>query len=69
MLDEQLRDRLIGQDKAAEILGVQPRTLEAWRQKLIGPRFIHHSARCVRYRLSELQAWVAAHEVNTEAAA
>lgn len=62
-------ERLLSQNEAAEFLRVQPRTLEAWRQKLIGPRFIRHSARCVRYRVGDLQAWVVSRQVNTEAAA
>ena len=62
-------DKLLSSTEAAEILGIQPRTLEFWRQRgAVGPKFIRYSARCVRYRLSDLQAWVSAREVDTAAA-
>ena len=63
-------ERLLSQSEAAEFLNIQPCTLEAWRQRGgFGPKFIRYSGRCVRYRLSDLQAWIAAREVNAEAAA
>jgi predicted DNA-binding transcriptional regulator AlpA len=70
MSDEQLMAvKYVSQAAAAEFLGVRPRTLEAWRQRGIGPRYLRYSKTCVRYRLSDIQAWVAMREVNTEAAA
>ena len=63
-------ERLLSQNEAAEFLRIQPRTLEAWRARGgVGPKFIRYSARCVRYRLGDLQAWVVSRQVNTEAAA
>jgi predicted DNA-binding transcriptional regulator AlpA len=63
-------EKLLSPNQAAEILGIQPRTLDFWRQRGgVGPKFIRYSARCVRYRLSDLQAWIASREVNSEAAA
>ncbi len=44
--------------EAAKFLNVRPRTLENWRARRIGPRFIPYSRRCVRYRLDDLQAWL-----------
>lgn len=44
--------------QAAEVLNISPRTLEAWRQKGIGPPFIAYSSRCVRYRETELLRWI-----------
>jgi predicted site-specific integrase-resolvase len=65
-----IAEKLLSPTEAAQILGIQPRTLEFWRQRgRVGPKFIRYSARCVRYRLSDLQAWVGAREVNTETAA
>jgi hypothetical protein len=65
-----IAEKLLSPTQAAEILGIQPRTLEFWRQRGgVGPKFIRYSARCVRYRLSDLQAWVASREVNTGASA
>jgi predicted DNA-binding transcriptional regulator AlpA len=60
-------DRLVDQAEAAAFLHVKPRTLEAWRKLRQGPRFIAYSSRCVRYRLSDLQAWLDERVVSTEA--
>lgn len=51
-------DALVRQEEAARLLGVSPRCLEAWRYKGGGPRFVRISARCVRYRRSDLHAWL-----------
>ena len=50
-------ERLIRQDEAARLLQVSPRTLEAWRYRGGGPRYVKLSARCVRYAPSDIEAW------------
>ena len=55
-------DALVRQEEAARILDLTPRALEAWRHKGGGPRYIRISARCVRYRRADLQAWIAERE-------
>ncbi len=57
------RNHLLSQARAAELLGVAPRTLENYRARRIGPRFIALSRRCVRYRLGDLEAWIASKAV------
>ena len=42
---------------AAPLLGVKPATLEVWRCRGIGPRFVKVGARVV-YRLSDLTAYL-----------
>lgn len=69
MDDGQTVDRLLTPDETAKFLRLQVRTLEAMRQRGTGPGFIRYSGRCVRYRLRDLQLWLSAHEVRTEAAA
>jgi hypothetical protein len=59
-------EELITQTEAARVLGIEPRTLESWRLKRIGPRFISYSKRCVRYRLSDLEKWLNDREVETQ---
>lgn len=44
--------------EAAKFLRLEPRTLESWRGRGIGPKFVRYSARCVRYRLKDLQDWI-----------
>ena len=55
-------DALVRQEEAARLLDLTPRALEAWRHKGGGPRYIRISARCVRYRRADLQAWIAERE-------
>jgi predicted DNA-binding transcriptional regulator AlpA len=49
---------LITEIEAASLLGVSPRTLQAWRYRARGPRFVRLSTKSVRYRRSDLDAFV-----------
>ncbi len=51
-------DSLVRQEGAAIILGVTPRCLENWRHRGGGPNFIRISARCIRYRRSDINKWI-----------
>ncbi len=46
--------------EASKLLGFTPRALTAWRHRGGGPRFVKVSARAIRYRLSDLEAWIEA---------
>lgn len=50
-------DLLINETRAAEFLSVNPRTLQQWRLRGTGPKFVRISSRCVRYRYRDLIAW------------
>jgi len=50
---------LLTVDQAAEYLSFQPRTLDAWRVRGCGPKFVRVSARAVRYRIEDLVEWAA----------
>jgi predicted site-specific integrase-resolvase len=50
-------EKLLDDAAAAEILGVQPRTLRLWRNTRRLP-FLKISSRVVRYRLADLNAWL-----------
>jgi hypothetical protein len=60
-----IKEPLLTQTEAANLLHVEPRTLESWRQHRIGPCYIRYSRRCVRYRLQDLSAWVSEQAVET----
>jgi excisionase family DNA binding protein len=45
--------------EAAARLGLSHRTLQMWRVRGIGPRFLK-VGRAVRYRLADLEAWLEA---------
>lgn len=62
---EKTREQLVDQREAARFLGLAPRTLESWRSRRIGPRFIAYSRRCIRYRIADLQDWVTERAVET----
>jgi len=47
--------------QAAAVLGVQPRTLESWRLRGGGPRYVQ-VGRLIRYRAVTLEQWLAERE-------
>jgi hypothetical protein len=56
-------DRLVGTAEAAQLLGLQPKTLREWRCNRTGPAALKLGAGRqgrVLYRLSSLEAWVRA---------
>ena len=56
---------LLNTRQAAALLGLSPRSLEDWRLRGYGPRFVRMSPRAVRYRPRELARWVAEREVGS----
>lgn len=50
-------DKTLDPAETATFLNIQPRTLESWRARRIGPPWIRYSKTCVRYRVSDLVAW------------
>lgn len=48
---------LLTTEAAAARLGVAPQTMTDWRWKSRGPKFVK-VGRLVRYRLSDLEAWL-----------
>ena len=51
---------LLTEDEAAEMIGFTPRFLQNRRLSGDGPRFIRVSARAIRYRIADLEAWAEA---------
>lgn len=54
---------LLTETQAAQVLSLSIRTLQAWRLKGSGPRFVRLSGRAVRYRNSDLAAFIEARTV------
>ncbi|MDP6842657.1 MAG: helix-turn-helix domain-containing protein [Rhodospirillales bacterium] len=48
---------LIDEKEAANFIGLVDRTLQQFRQKGDGPKFVRISSRCIRYRRIDLRAW------------
>lgn len=53
-------DQLVCEKEAAAILGYTVRALQNWRLRGGGPLFVKVSARSIRYRRRDLNAWVEA---------
>lgn len=51
---------LINEKIAGAFLGLTDRTMQGYRQKGGGPKFIFLSSRCLRYRRSDLRSWAEA---------
>jgi excisionase family DNA binding protein len=56
-------DALLTEQQTAQLLNISVRTLQAWRIKLAGPRFVR-AGRAIRYRRSDLTAWIEANTVS-----
>lgn len=56
-------DTLLTEVQTAEFLNLSVRTLQAWRIKMAGPRFVR-AGRAVRYRRSDLIAWIDANTMS-----
>ena len=48
---------LIDEHAAAAFLSLTIRTLQGWRYRGDGPRYVRVSARCIRYRRADLRDW------------
>lgn len=48
---------LIDEKDAAAFLGLSVRTIQAFRVKGGGAQYVRISARCIRYRRSDLRSW------------
>jgi len=57
-------DALLNEAQASDFLNLSIRTLQAWRGRSAGPRYVR-TGRAIRYRRSDLVAWI---EANTVAA-
>ena len=51
-------------EREVEELGLASRTLQAWRLLGRGPRFIKVGGRTIRYRLVDVEAWLAEQTVT-----
>ena len=52
-----LQKLLLTEEEAADLTGFTPRFFQERRYKGDGPQFVRISARAVRYRIEDLEAW------------
>jgi len=50
--------KLIGEHEAADYIGHSVRSLQNWRVRGGGPKFVKISSRSIRYRFSDLNEWI-----------
>lgn len=48
---------LLTVEQAAELLAIPRSTLDRWRVEGYGPKFLQLTARCIRYRRRDIEAW------------
>lgn len=48
---------LIDEEAAADFMDVVRRTMQGWRQRGDGPRFVRISGRCIKYRRIDLRGF------------
>ncbi|MCB9480026.1 MAG: helix-turn-helix domain-containing protein [Planctomycetaceae bacterium] len=65
MKSEDSKQIVLSETQAAQRLALTPRALQAWRYQGRGPKFVRISARCVRYRVEDLDAWLEARIVQS----
>lgn len=58
-------EKFLKTEEAAEYLGFSKRTLENWRLRGGGPKFHRSPQNHVRYRQSDLDAWIAGEDETT----
>lgn len=51
-------DQVIRTPDAAAVLGMSVQTIEIWRHKGLGPKYVRLGTRAVGYRLGDLRAWL-----------
>ncbi|MRG74079.1 helix-turn-helix domain-containing protein [Alphaproteobacteria bacterium HT1-32] len=50
---------MIKEKEAAALLNYSQRTLQGWRLRGGGPKFVKFSKRAIRYRVGDLLEWIA----------
>lgn len=55
--DAEYLDQLLNESAASQLIGFSVRSLQGWRVKGGGPRFVKIGGRSVRYRRRDLIAW------------
>jgi len=56
-----LTENLLTRLQVAKHLAIEPRTLESWRTRGLGPKYVRYGRRSVRYRPSDVVQWVLDH--------
>ncbi len=58
--------KILDEREAAEMLGVSHRTLQGWRRRKVGPPFVKVASHVIRYRQTDVAAFIERKLVATE---
>lgn len=58
--------KLLSSEEVSEVTGLSTETLAQWRSQHRGIPYVKISRNCVRYRQSDLAAWIEAHVVAVQ---
>lgn len=61
-------EKLLDTNELSIMLGVTVNTLQIWRHKGRGPKYIKLSRRAVRYKERDVKDWIQNSEIETEMA-
>jgi predicted DNA-binding transcriptional regulator AlpA len=61
-------ENLLTEIRAAEVVSLSVKTLQAWRLRGVGPAYVK-AGKAVRYRRADLLAWIEAHTISPEGVA
>jgi predicted DNA-binding transcriptional regulator AlpA len=56
-MNEYPADVLLTEKEAAALLGLRPNTLNAWRNRATGPKYLRIGRKAIRYRLLDVLAF------------
>lgn len=59
------KEVFIDSQRVAELLSVKKKTIEAWRQKDIGPSYYKFSCGTIRYDIDEIMEWAKDRQVGS----
>ncbi|WP_416211064.1 helix-turn-helix transcriptional regulator [Nitrospirillum sp. BR 11828] len=58
---------LFTSSETAQLLGISPQTLAHWRVRGTSPKYLVLNPRCIRYRASDVLAWLEARSQESTA--
>lgn len=61
--------KLLNDGEAAAQIGVSPRTMKRWRYQNTGPTWIRAGLKVIRYRQTDIEAWLTARTMASRVAA
>lgn len=65
-IQDELEVKFVTEQELAEIVGFSVRAMQAWRLSGKGPRAYRIANKGIRYKMSDVVAWLKTKEINQE---